>query len=80
MVLRGRMHLGTCTHTPSVNNVMAGTGCPKVGPYSSTNKGQLNGVSQNGGSPSTSVETQAVSSHVSCTEDVTIPKKLNVYT
>ena len=67
MVLRGRIHLGACTHPPSVHDVMVCTGCPKVGLYSSTNKRHLNGAPRNGGSPSTSVETPTVSSHGPCT-------------
>ncbi|MYB30479.1 MAG: hypothetical protein F4Y18_05535 [Cenarchaeum sp. SB0663_bin_5] len=31
MVLRGKIHLGTCTLPPGVNDMMASTGCPKVG-------------------------------------------------
>ncbi len=59
MVLRGKIHLGTCTLPPSVNDVMAGTGCPKVGHQSPTNKERLNGAPLNGGSPPTPVVTQA---------------------
>ena len=60
MVLRGKIHLGTCTLPPSVNDVMVGTGCPKVGCQNPTNKRHLNGAPLNGGSSPTSVETQAV--------------------
>ena len=60
MVLRGKIHLGTCTLPPSVNDVMVDTGCPKVGCQNPTNKRHLNGSPLNGGSSPTSVETQAV--------------------
>ena len=60
MVLRGKIHLGTCMIPPSANDVMAGTGCPKGGRYSSTDKVHLNVTPLNGGSPPTSVETQVV--------------------
>ena len=60
MVLRGKIHLGTCMIPPGVNDVMAGTGCPKGGLYSSTDKGHLIGAPLNGGSPPTPVVTQAV--------------------
>ena len=60
MVLRGRIHLGTCIIPPSANDVMAGTGCPKDGCQSPTNKERLYGAPLNGGSPPTPVVTQDV--------------------
>ncbi len=59
MVLRGRIHLATLTIPSVVGDVMAGTGCPKGGLYSSTDKGHLNVTPLNGGSPPTPVVTQA---------------------
>ncbi len=55
MVLRGRIHLGTCIPPPSVNDVMAGTGCPKVGLLCPTNKVHLSGTPLNGNSPTSAV-------------------------
>ena len=48
MVLRGKIHLGACTPPPSANNVMAGTGCPKVGCQNLTNKERLIGAPLDG--------------------------------
>ncbi len=59
MVLRGKIHLGTCMPPPSVNDVMAGTGCPKVGRQSPANKERLNVTPLDGGSPPTSAARQA---------------------
>ncbi len=59
VVLRGKIHLGTCTLPPSANDVMAGTGCPKDGRQSPTIKEHLSRAPLNGGSPPTSVITQA---------------------
>ena len=55
MVLRGRIHLGTCTLPPSVNDVMAGTGCPKDGRQSLANNGHLYGAPLNGNLPTSVV-------------------------
>ena len=48
MVLRGRIHLGACTPPPSVNDLMAGTGCHKDGLFSLTDNGHLDGAPLNG--------------------------------
>ncbi len=61
MVLRGKVYLGTCTLPPSANDLMVGTGCPKVGCQNPTNKGHLIEAPLNGDSPTFAV-TQAVSS------------------
>ncbi len=55
MVLRGKIHLGACTTPPSASDVMAGTGCPKVGCQNLTNKERLIGAPLNGVQP-TSLE------------------------
>ena len=60
MVLRGKIHLATLTIPSVVGDVMAGTGCPKDGRQSPTNKERLNVTPLNGGSPPTPVVTQAV--------------------
>lgn len=54
-------NLGTCTLPPSANDLMVGTGCPKVGCQNPTNKGHLIEAPLNGDSPTFAV-TQAVSS------------------
>ncbi len=59
MVLRGKIHLGTCMPPPNVNDVIAGTGCPKVGRQSPANKKRLNVTPLDGGSPPTSAARQA---------------------
>ncbi len=59
MVLRGKIHLATLTIPSVVGDVMAGTGCPKDGRQSPTNKERLNGAPLDGNLP-TSVLTQDV--------------------
>ena len=55
MVLRGRIRLDACTLPPSVNDIMAGTGCYQDGLFSLTNKEHLNEAPLNGVQP-TSLE------------------------
>ena len=59
MVLRGKIHLATLTIPSVVGDVMAGTGCSKVGCQSPTNKERLNVTPLDGGSPPTSAARQA---------------------
>ena len=60
MALRGKIHLATLTIPSVVGDVMAGTGCPKVGCQSPTNKERLSVTPLDGGSPPTSAVQQAV--------------------
>ncbi len=55
MVLRGKINLGTCMIPPSVNDVMAGTGCPKGGRQNPDQQRTFNGAPLDGGSPPTFV-------------------------
>ncbi len=58
MVLRGKIHLATLTPPSVVGEQMAGTGCPKVGCQSPTNKERLSVTPLDGGSPPTSAVRQ----------------------
>ncbi len=55
MVLRGKIHLDPCTIPPSVNDVMAGTGCPKGGRKNPNQQRTSNGAPLNGRLPPTFV-------------------------
>ena len=64
MALRGKIHLDACMIPPSVNDVMAGTGHPKVGHQNQANNGHLIEAPLNCGPPSTFVETHTGISQV----------------
>ena len=48
MVLKGKIHLGTCTIPPSAYDVMAGTGCHQDRLDCRTDNGHLIGTPLNG--------------------------------
>ncbi len=61
MVLRGKIHLATLTIPSVVGDVMAGTGCPKDGHQSLTNKEHLMESPLDGNSPTSAVRQAVIS-------------------